>query len=258
MKDLIHDKKQLESASGLKQNASQEDIDQATQNFSRLTEKKSKLEHKFHETLNSYDVRIRRLVMINKEFEKEKKVKEDETRLIKLKIKEFKRISQNKFMTSTKRSKKAGKSVSTRKSYFTPAKSSSKSKAADLRSNSSRRTLDDTFKYENETDTNYLDTKKTAQMPGNILKPAKIVKEVDEDDYGSDFDEYKEEPVPSQRHETNNVTQNQNHLRHLTETTSGINTSGVPQISPQNPLSYNTPQQSKVSAKPSFMIKRKF
>lgn len=132
------------------------------------------------------------------------KRKKDEDRLIKLKIREFKRIMDGENGKSNQKSKKKVHSQVRTKVKRTPAKNFRKFKPTETRSNSSRKTLDDTFKLE-ETDNNYLGYKKTQKIPKKVLNQRV---EEEEDDYGSDFSDV-EKGVNFRKAETQNIKFNQ-------------------------------------------------
>lgn len=251
------EKKRVESVEGVKQSATKDDVTEVEVNIETLEEKRHNKTERYKDLLRDQDQRIKFLLDVNREIEKEIKFKEKEARMVMLKIKEFSRLSRsNDAGRNVSKRHKQQRSLVNAQNRFTPARSK-KAKASDIKSVSSKPTLDDTFKFDPEdTDTNYLDTKKTKDALTSMIS-AKVVKE-EEEEYGSDFDEYNNQDVlDSARQETNNVTAARNNIPELQKSQDVGNMPGINSISPQNPLqNYATPQ-SKIAAKPSFMMKRK-
>jgi hypothetical protein len=181
IKEVIDCKKRQESAQGLKHDVTEEDIGELNQEVDILKQKKSDVINKYRNILQFHEDKFYYFLKINKKYEEEIKRKKDEDRLVRLKIKEFKRIMEEGNKKDNK--KRKVQSQVRAKPKKKPAKNIKKFKPVEQRSNSSRKTLDDTFKFE-DTDSNYLGYKKTQKIPAKILN-----QRVDEedDDYGSDF-----------------------------------------------------------------------
>jgi len=168
--------------------------------------------------------------------------------MVKLKIMEFKRIMRGNSVQVASKSKSKPRGKVKQPLYKTPLRSTQKkAKKVSNRSNSSRKTLDDTFKYDCDTETNYLDSNKADLIAANILSE-EVVEEA-EDDYGSDFEQ---SMSPKKRQETTNVNlvQPKQSLQHTAEVKQEDTMSGIAANS------HHTPQL-KVSSKPNFMLKRK-
>lgn len=139
------------------------------------------------------DVIQEELKVLNKihtKLEQELKLKTDSSRVAELKIKEFKRLMQGNYVKVVGNSR-GDKKRNPKPLYYTPAKESTKIEK-DSRSNSSRKTLDDTFKQDNqsEVESYHPSTKPHSLAPKNILTNRSVKEENEEEEYGSDFDEY--------------------------------------------------------------------
>ena len=257
IRDIIQEKKRTENESGLKNNPTEDDTAQLNAKIEELELKKEQMVHQYKGKLHTYDERIYELRMHDKRLEKELKNKEDEVRMIKLKIKEFKRIMKAGPGKSTERGRVFKITSNKKPKYMTPAKESSKYTKGP-RSNSSRKTIDDTFKFDAEvSDTSYLDTKKIDPVPSNILNQ-RVVEEVgNEESYGSDFDNFSPDVSANLKRETKNITNQKSPKLNFNSTQETAQASHIAQFSPENPEPVKA-VQSKIASKPNFMMKRKF
>jgi hypothetical protein len=245
IKSIILKKRNNECPSGIKQNATQEDIDKVNKLLEDAQDKKDFRIQKYKQITSDIDSRIAIKNKITSEYNKEIKRKEDEERFVTHKIKEFKRLSQaNKI--SSGRKKKPSKSVGKKPYYQSPAKSVKKPKAKWTKVNNSKKAVDNSIEEEKDS-VSYLDSKKEKYSPEYTLNKKVIVEQsYEEDDYGSEFD-----ASISLKKETKNL-QAVGSVMNASNTQETTNLSGLTSSSQPKPF------QSKISSKPSFLMKRKF
>jgi hypothetical protein len=245
IKNIILKKRNNESPSGIKQNATQEDIDKVNKLLEDARDKKDFKVQKYKQITSDLDSKITIKNKITSEYNKEIKRKEDEERFITHKIKEFKRLSQaNKI--SSGRIKNPSKSVGRKPYYQSPAKSVKKPKAKWTKANNSKKAVNKSIEEEKDS-VSYLDSKKEKYSPEYTLNQKVVVEQShEEDDYGSEFD-----ASISLKKETKNL-QTVSSIMNANNTQETTNLSGLTSSSQPKPF------QSKISSKPSFLMKRKF
>lgn len=242
------EKKKLENDLDIIPNVNQEEIDKIKAKIEELEGKRSLIQQDNDLQIQDINDEISKVVKVNEELSKVMKAKQDNQRIMNLRIKEFKRIMQGNYVNN------AGKSRDNKREskpmYYTPSKGTSKI-AADTRSNSSRKTIDDTFKQDNKSDVESIapSYKQTSKPPRNMIFN-KSVKEENEDEYGSDFDDYHPGTFGSDNKTKDTATQGQNTSNIRTETSNII-------ASNQNNVEISPIPQNKITSKPNFMIKRR-
>lgn len=252
IKEYVVEKKRQEEDTGLKANATAEDIEEITKRIEELEDKKHEIQKSYKSRLQTEEDRIHRLLLENRELDKQLRFKQESYRMTNLKIKEFKRIMQSGHVNNGKKSR--GPVSLSKHENFTPAKNNNKMKK-EPRSNSSRRTLEDTFKSEN-TDEPQIPQALTSQNVSNkrrMFSQNPVKEAANEDDYGSDFDQYNETFDKSEPNNTKDFTLD----NHAASLPGSITKPAQPQNSVTS-VENTKPPQMKATSKPSFMMKRKF
>jgi hypothetical protein len=204
IKEIIQIKKNNDSISGLKQDATQEDMDEISLNIEKLEERKAFKLQKYREITAEQDAKIHLLNKIIGKYNKEFRHKEDEERILALKIKEFKRLSQGKYIKSVGRAKKPSKSVARKPSYYTPAKNTKKFKVSKNKPITSRKRIEKSYDEEEKDSVNNLDITNEKYEPEYTLNQKVVIEQShEEDDYGSEFDKF--EASISMKKETENA-----------------------------------------------------
>ena len=249
IKYYVIEKKKQETDLGISPNVKQEEIDDVKSRVEELEQRRNLIIQDNDLQIQEINDEINVVVKVNEELNKVMKSKEDFQRIMNLKIKEFKRIMQGNYVNNVGKSRDSNKREN-KPLFYTPAKGTTKI-APDTRSNSSRKTLDDTFKQDNKSEIESIvpSTKPYSNAPRNLLFN-KSVKEENEDEYGSDFDDYNAGTFGSDNKTKDTATQALNNSNIRTETNNVI------AMNQNNPEIYSVPQN-KISSKPNFMIKRK-
>ncbi|CAI2384892.1 unnamed protein product [Moneuplotes crassus] len=252
IKDLIHEKKRLESASGMKHNAKQEDVDEVAQNIENLEEKRtSQLKH-FRSVIQNQEKDIKWVKKIIKKCKKEIKKKEDERRKVQLNIQQLKRHANKSSMGSAK---KKPKSVHRKPLYETPSKPLKnpiqKRKVAKSINRKKRGNHNADFSVLKSSDN--LETSIESKKVKNVFKDITLEMKPEED-YPSEFEDDSISVAHSKQEIKNIMARHELPQANKTQETSQM--SNITQTSP--PLQPQKIDAPKRSSKPNFMMKRKF
>lgn len=115
IKEYIREKKKIESETGMKQNVTQDEIDEVEAKLTSLESSKKDTEKQWKQRLQLQDDRVKRIQHESNQLELKLKEKENEYRMINLKIKELKRTIQGTYVAKASartRRKKSARSES--------------------------------------------------------------------------------------------------------------------------------------------------
>jgi len=257
IKDYIHEKKRLESESGIKQTISQKDLEDAKQHIGELENKKNQLIEKYKEKVHIHEKLAEYLKQDIKVLNLRAKEKEDEFRMVSLKIKEIHRVPNNSIIKNVGKSQQRSKPT---EQYYTPSRKTTKfgEKKNKQRSNSSRGGAGVSISQNNPTSGKEFESNEKPKSRLNNFIENNQVNEV-EDEYEIDFSMTEVKKVKDQLDQSGgNLNNNDNKIKGnflSSETTNIANNLTV--STADKPNDFQAPVNKPVSSKPSFMIKRK-
>ncbi|CAI2385375.1 unnamed protein product [Moneuplotes crassus] len=150
IKDIIQEKKRIEAETGVKQAVTEEDIVRVEGNIDKLEAQKKDIDKQWRKRIQLQEDRVIRIKHESNQMELKHKEKENEYRMINLKIKELKRTIQSTYVhkatdNSRKERKKSARSVTK------TSRKAAKEKEQNFRPNSSKRAgLQEAIKQEYE------------------------------------------------------------------------------------------------------------
>ncbi|CAI2384814.1 unnamed protein product [Moneuplotes crassus] len=194
IKDIIQEKKKIEAETGVKQGVSEDDISMVEGNIEKLEAERKDINKQWRKRIQLQEDRVIRMKHESNQMELKHKEKENELRMITLKIKELKRTIQSTYVNKATDNGRIGRNKSARSATNT-SKDTPKSKKQNFRPNSSKRGgLQEAIRQEYKVE----DGELNEPLPENTVKGVDFGGGNDSsfNDYQTDFDRTMEHTEP--------------------------------------------------------------